>query len=158
MRDNRVCRCHRGGSFPPYDQRQLASRWIKHVGIEAVISRLRAHLYDVARLPAPRMFFSQRRDVFRGEEPRLTSCLAWLSGRTRKILFEESKNLAICAIKKDLGTWPARCGCCRRPDPACRRRLNRRPCTCEAVGPRASLTASWSFLLPHQIAQPSRPP
>jgi hypothetical protein len=64
-----------------YDQQQLLSPLDQHVGVTPVISRLRAHLHDVARRPVPRMVFSLRRDVFH-EEPSIDDalCLPWLSG------------------------------------------------------------------------------
>ena len=63
-----------------YDQQQLLSPLDQHVGVTPVISRLRAHLHDVARRPVPRMAFSLRREVFH-EEPSIDDalCLPWLS-------------------------------------------------------------------------------
>ena len=52
-----------------YDQQQLLSPLDQHVGVTPVISRLRAHLHDVARRPVPRMVFSLRRDIFHEEPP-----------------------------------------------------------------------------------------
>jgi hypothetical protein len=63
-----------------YDQQQLLSPLDQHVGVTPVISRLRAHLHDVARRPVTSIVFSLRRDVFH-EEPSIDDalCLLWLS-------------------------------------------------------------------------------